>query len=143
MKVNYILTRSFVSDVRNLEKSGTASKYRNYIFLKNKTGDVNRIEVEYVPPIEELNPLNTYEISLENSYTYEGNELVIENGYTCISVEFNCFFNSFKENDDSAVNYCFHKPLPNNKYSTVLVHEVGDSLHPEFVVGKQYTLVIK
>ena len=143
MKVNYILTRSFVSDIKSLEKSGTASKYRNYIFLKKKTGDVNRIEVEYVPPIEELNLLNNYEISLENSYTYEGNEFVIENGYTCISVEVNCFFNSLKENDDSAVTYHFHKILPNNKYSTVLVHEVGDSLHPEFVVGKQYTLVIK
>ena len=138
MKVNYILTRSFVSDIRSLEKSGTASKYRNYIFLKKKTGDVNRIEVEYVPPIEELTPLNTYEISLENSYTYEGNELVIENGYTCISVE----FNSFGEND-SAVNYHFHKNLPNSKYATICIHDIGDSLHPEFVVGKQYTLVIK
>ena len=143
MKVNYILTRSFVSDIRSLEKSGTESRYRNYIFLKNKTGDVNRIEVEYVSPIEELNILNNYEISLENSYTCEGNELVIENGYTCISVEFNCFFNSLKENDGSAVTYHFHKNLPNNKYSTILVHEVGDILHPEFVVGKQYTLVIK
>ena len=140
------MTRSFVSDVRSLEKSGAAglaSRYRNYIFLKNKTGDVNRIEIEYVAPIEELSPLTNYEVSLETSYTYEGNELVIENGYTCISVEFNCFFNSLKENDGSAVTYHFHRNLPNNKYSTILVHEVGDILHPEFVVGKQYTLVIK
>ena len=140
MKVNYILTKSFVSDVRNLEKSGTASKYRNYIFHKHKTRDVDtsRIDVEYVAPIRELNTLGNYEISVETSYNCEGNELVVENGYTCISVE----FNSFGEND-SAVNYHFHKNLPNSKYATICVHDIGDSLHPEFVVGKQYTLVIK
>lgn len=148
MKVNYILTRSLVSDIRNPEKSGTVSKYRNYVFLKNKTEtnskNNNRIEAEYVIPIEELSPLNNYEISLslENSYTYEGNEIIIESGYTCVSVEFNSFYNVFGEND-STVDCHFHKILPNNKYSTILVHDIGDILHPEFVVGKHYTLVIK
>ena len=134
------MTKSFISDVKNLEKSGTASKYRNYMFYKHITRDADgsRIDIEYVAPIKELNTLDNYEISVETSYNHKGDELVIENGYTCISI----VFNSFGEND-SAVNYQFHKNLHNSKYSTICVHDEGDILHPEFVVGKQYTLVIK
>ena len=91
--MNYSLTKVCVSDVENFKKSNTLSNYKNYTFLINKTGDSNNshIKVEYVSPIEELTLGNDYEISLETAHNYEGNEFVVEKGYTCISAELDSF----------------------------------------------------
>lgn len=143
MKVNYFLTKSCVSDVKSL-KNCIVSKYRNYLFLKNKTENCSEayIEVEYALPSEELNPLDNYEISLESSYNHEGNELVIEDKYTCTSVELRSFFTCNRERK-LAVDYYFRKDNSIGKYSIIHIHDEGDNILPEFVVGKQYTLVIK